>query len=79
MKTEQEIKNQIIQEMIEMYDGYNIEHSDIIHAVDNIYGKCGCCYCYRVGTCCNIKSSKSGKFTENEDSCEEFLHYDAFE
>lgn len=79
MKTDQEIKNQMIEDLVELYKEHDIKLSDIIYAVDNIYGKCGCCYCYRVGTCCNIKSSKSGNFTKIEDSCEEFLHHDAFE
>ena len=79
MKTEQEIKSQMIVELMELYKDENISLADITSAVNDIYGKCGCCYSLRGEKCCNIKSTNLNKAVDYTDTCNEFLHFDAFE
>ena len=79
MKTEQEIKSQMIVELMEVYKDKNISLADITSAVNNIYSTCGCCYSFRYTHCCNTKSINLNKPVNCTDTCPEFLHFDAFE
>lgn len=77
MKSEQEIKNQMIQELSQEYK--DVDLVEIKSAVDTIYGTCGCCYCCRYGCCINLKSVNSNKNVLSTDSCSEFLHFYALD
>ena len=77
MKSEQEIKNQMIQELVQEYK--DVDLSEIKSAVDSVYGTCGCCYCWRYDYCSNLKSINSNKSVLVTDSCSEFLHFYALD
>ena len=79
MKTEQEIKSQMIIELMEIYKDENISLCEITSAVNNMYSTCGCCYSFRYTSCSNLKSTNLNKPVNCTDTCSEFLHFDAFE